>query len=81
MGREEAYRIIQKHSLSSPPNRLLESLATDKDFPFSHEQLRELIKEPGEFASRAVLQCEEVIKNIAKILPINGIEISDFAIR
>jgi adenylosuccinate lyase len=61
MGREDAHKIIKKHSTTTSPGDLFTVLAKEADFPLSYEQLTKLIQNPAEFAGLAVEQSGKVI--------------------
>jgi adenylosuccinate lyase len=60
MGREVAHEIIKKHATSTTPSNFFPSVAGEKGFPLTLDQLNELIKNPAEFAGLAVKQSNEV---------------------
>ena len=62
MGREEAHKLIKKHSTTS--SDFFEALAKEKEFPLSLDQLNGLVKDPADFAGMAVEQSESVAKKI-----------------
>jgi len=64
MGREEAHRLIKKHSTSS--HNFLELLAKEKNFPFSIVQLRELIRNGADFAKLAPQQSNNILSKISR---------------
>ncbi len=66
MGREVAHKLIKKHSTTG--GNFLEALASEKEFPLSIDQLRDLIKEPSDFAGMAVKQSRSVAKKIKSVL-------------
>jgi len=61
MGREDAHKIIKKHSTTTSPGDLFTVLAKEADFPLSYEQLTKLIQNPAEFAGLALEQSGKVI--------------------
>jgi len=65
MGREEAHQLIKKHSTTE--GNFFEALASEKNFPLSLDQLKDLIKEPSDFAGIAVEQSRSVAKKIKSI--------------
>jgi adenylosuccinate lyase len=62
MGREAAHQLIKKHSTIS--GDFFEVLAREKDFPLSLDQLKDLIKDPSDFAGMAIEQSGIVTKKI-----------------
>jgi adenylosuccinate lyase len=62
MGREVAHQLIKKHSTTS--GNFFEALANEKEFPLSLDQLKDLIKEPSDFAGMATEQSGTVTKKI-----------------
>ena len=65
MGREEAHKLIKKHSTTS--SDFFEALAKEKEFPLSLDQLNGLVKDPADFAGMAVEQSESVAKKIKSV--------------
>ena len=65
MGREVAHQLIKKHSTTE--GYFFQTLATDKDFPLSIDQLKDLIADPSVFAGNAVVQSESVAKKIKSV--------------
>jgi adenylosuccinate lyase len=61
MGREDAHKIIKKHSTTTSPSNLFAVLSKEANFPLSLEQLTKLIQNPEEFAGLAVEQSRKVI--------------------
>jgi adenylosuccinate lyase len=61
MGREDAHKIIKKHSTTTSPGNLFAALSNEANFPLSFEQLTKLIQNPAEFAGLAVEQSRKVI--------------------
>ena len=61
MGREDAHKIIKKHSTTTSPSNLFAVLSKVANFPLSLEQLTKLIQYPEEFAGLAVEQSRKVI--------------------
>ena len=61
MGREDAHKIIKKHSTTTSPDDLFAVLSKEANFPLSLEQLTKLIQNPAEFAGLAVEQSGQVI--------------------
>jgi adenylosuccinate lyase len=62
MGREVAHQLIKKHSITE--HHFFEALASEKDFPLSLDQLKDLIKEPSKFAGMVAEQSRAVAKKI-----------------
>jgi adenylosuccinate lyase len=62
MGREVAHQLVKKHSTTS--GNFFEALANEKEFPLSLDQLKDLIKEPSDFAGMATEQSGTVTKKI-----------------
>jgi adenylosuccinate lyase len=65
MGREEAHQLIKKHSTTS--DSFFEELASEKEFPLSLDQLKDLIKKPSDFAGMAAEQSRSVAKKIKSV--------------
>jgi adenylosuccinate lyase len=65
MGREVAHQLIKKHSTTE--GNFFEALASEKEFPLSLDQLKDLIKEPSDFAGMAVEQSRSVAKKIKSV--------------
>jgi adenylosuccinate lyase len=65
MGREAAHQLIKKHSTTSA--NFFEVLANEKEFPLSRNQLKDLIKDPSDFAGMAVEQSKSVAKKIKSV--------------
>jgi adenylosuccinate lyase len=61
MGREDAHKIIKKHSTTNSAGNLFAALSNEANFPLSHQQLTKLIQNPAEFAGLAVEQSRKVI--------------------
>jgi adenylosuccinate lyase len=64
LGREAAHELIKKHSTKSKD--FFGSLAMEKYFPLTLDQLNLLIKKPADFAGIAIQQSDEVKKLIYK---------------
>jgi adenylosuccinate lyase len=64
MGREVAYKLIKKHFNSRKLSGILQSLANDKDFPMSVQDLMILVNEPTKFAGLSVQQTTKTIRKI-----------------
>jgi adenylosuccinate lyase len=62
MGREVAHQLIKKHSTASA--NFFGALASEKDFPLSLDQLKDLIADPSVFVGNAVVQSASVAKKI-----------------
>jgi adenylosuccinate lyase len=62
IGREASHQLIKKYSTTSA--NFFEALAREKEFPLSLNQLKDLIKEPSDFAGMAVEQSRFVAKKI-----------------
>jgi adenylosuccinate lyase len=60
MGREVAHEIIKKHTATTTPSNFFSSLAGERDFPLTLDQLNKLIQIPAEFAGLAVEQVNTV---------------------
>jgi adenylosuccinate lyase len=77
MGREVAHELIKKHSINSAD--FFESLAAEKDFPLTVDELNALIKNPEDFAGNALNQVEEVKKGISTKIKgkVFGVDLSD----
>jgi adenylosuccinate lyase len=67
MGREVAHQLIKKHSTSTTAGNFFEVLASEKEFPLSLDQLKDLIKAPSDFAGMAVEQSRSVAKKIKSV--------------
>jgi len=65
MGREVAHQLIKKYSTTS--DNFFEALASEIEFPLSLDQLKDLIKEPSDFAGMAVEQSRSVAKKIESV--------------
>jgi adenylosuccinate lyase len=65
MGREIAHQLIKKHSTASA--NFFGALASEKEFPLSLDQLKDLIKEPSDFAGMAEEQSRSVAKKIKSV--------------
>jgi adenylosuccinate lyase len=65
MGREASHQLIKKYSTTSA--NFFEALAREKEFPLSLNQLKDLIKEPSDFAGMAVEQSRFVAKKIESV--------------
>jgi adenylosuccinate lyase len=76
MGREAAHQVIKKHSTTE--RKFLEALASEKEFPLSLDQLKDLIIEPSDFAGNAVVQSSSVAKKIKSVIDskISKVELS-----
>jgi adenylosuccinate lyase len=61
IGREDAHKIIKKHSTTTSPGNLFAVLSKEANFPLSLEQLTKLIQNPAEFAGLALEQSRKVI--------------------
>jgi len=67
MGREAAHQLIKKHSTSTTAGNFFEALAKEKEFPFSLDQLKNLIADPSLFAGKALEQSQSVTQRINKV--------------
>ncbi len=65
MGREVAHQLIKKYSTTE--GNFFELLASEKEFPLSLNQLKDLIKAPSDFAGMAVEQSKSVAKMIKSV--------------
>jgi adenylosuccinate lyase len=65
MGREASHQLIKKYSTTSA--NFFEALAREKEFPLSLNQLKDLIKDPSDFAGMAVEQSRFVAKKIESV--------------
>jgi adenylosuccinate lyase len=65
MGREVAHQLIKKHSTASA--NFFGALASEKEFPLSLDQLKDLIADPSVFAGNAVMQSASVAKKIKSV--------------
>jgi adenylosuccinate lyase len=65
MSREVAHQLIKKHSTTSA--NFFESLASEKEFPLSLVQLKNLIKDPSDFVGMAAEQSRSVTKKIKSV--------------
>jgi adenylosuccinate lyase len=65
MGREVAHQLIKKHSITA--GNFFKVLASEKEFPLSLDQLKDLIKVPSDFAGIAVEQSRSVAKKIKSV--------------
>jgi adenylosuccinate lyase len=68
MGREIAHELIKKHATTTTASNLFNSLASEKDFPLSINELNNLIKDPSAFAGSAIEQTREVTAEIKQII-------------
>jgi len=77
MGREIAHEMIKKHATTTTPSNFFTSLANEKDFPLTIDQLNQLIKNPADFAGSAVEQSKEIADQINKVTKgeINKVEL------
>jgi adenylosuccinate lyase len=77
MGREAAHELIKKHSINTAD--FFESLAAEKDFLMTIDELNALIKNPAEFAGNAEQQVDEVKKSISSKVKgkVSSVELSD----
>ena len=62
VGREAAHQLIKKYSTTE--HHFFEALASEKDFPLSLNQLKDLIKDPSDFAGMAAEQSRSVANKI-----------------
>jgi adenylosuccinate lyase len=62
IGREASHQLIKKYSTTSA--NFFEALAREKEFPLSLNQLKDLIKDPSDFAGMAAEQSGSVAKKI-----------------
>jgi len=67
MGREIAHEMIKKHATTTTPSNFFTSLASEKDFPLTIDQLNQLVKNPADFAGSAVEQSKEIADQIDKV--------------
>jgi adenylosuccinate lyase len=67
MGREIAHEMIKKHATTTTPSNFFTSLASEKDFPLTIDQLNQLIRNPADFAGSAVEQSKEISDAINKV--------------
>jgi len=67
MGREVAHQLIKKHSTSTTAGNFFEALAKEEEFPFSLDQLKNLIADPSLFAGKASEQSQSVTQRIKKV--------------
>jgi adenylosuccinate lyase len=65
IGREASHQLIKKYSTTLA--NFFEALAREKEFPLSLNQLKDLIKEPSDFAGMAVEQSRFVAKKIESV--------------
>jgi len=79
MGREVAHEIIKKHTATTTPSNFFSSLAGEKDFPLTLDQLNKLIQIPAEFAGLAVEQINTVKERINSQIKgvISKVELTD----
>ena len=79
MGREIAHEVIKKHATTKSADQFFSSLANEKDFPLSLDQLNDLIKDPADFAGDAVSQSKEIAEQINKLTKgeIKKVELED----
>jgi len=67
MGREIAHEMIKKHATTTTPSNFFASLASEKDFPLTIDELNQLIKNPADFSGSAVEQSKEIVEQIKKV--------------
>jgi adenylosuccinate lyase len=67
MGREVAHELIKKHATTNTAGNFFKALSGEKDFPLSIEQLNEFIKNPADFAGKAIEQSQKVADEIRKL--------------
>jgi adenylosuccinate lyase len=67
MGREVAHKLIQEHATTNTAGNFFKSLSSEKNFPLTIEQLKELIKSPADFAGSAIEQSQKVADEIRKV--------------
>ena len=67
MGREITHELIKKHATTTTASNFFNSLASEKDFPLSINELNNLIKDPSAFAGSAIEQTREVTDSIKQI--------------
>jgi len=67
MGREVAHELIKKHATTTTASNFFNTLASEKDFPLSINELNNLIKDPASFAGSAIEQTREVTDEIKQI--------------
>ena len=60
MGREVAHQLIKKHSTTK--GNFFETLASEKEFPLSLDQLKDLIKDPSKFAGMQLSNLDLLLK-------------------
>ena len=65
MGREAAHQLIKKYSTTEL--NFFGALASEKEFPLSLDQLKDLIKDPSDFAGMAAEQSGSVAKKIKSV--------------
>jgi len=67
LGREAAHQLIKKHSTSTTAGNFFEALAKEEEFPFSLDQLKNLVTDPSLFAGKAIEQSQSVTQRINKV--------------
>ena len=67
MGREIAHELIKKHATTTTASNFFNTLASEKDFPLSINELNNLIKDPASFAGSALTQSQAVVDEIKQI--------------
>jgi len=67
IGREVAHDLIKKHATINTAGNFFKELSGEKDFPLSVEQLKELIKNPADFAGSAIEQSQKVADEIRRV--------------
>jgi len=65
MGREEAHKLIKRHSTTS--SNFFQALTKETDFPLSLDQLNGLIKDPSDFAGMAAEQTKSVASKVKSV--------------
>jgi len=65
LGREAAHQLIKKHSTVG--GNFFQALTKEREFPLSIDQLKNMIKDPSDFAGMAAEQSESVAKKIKSV--------------
>ena len=64
MGREVAHELIKRHATTTTASNFFNTLASERDFPLSINELNNLIKDPASFAGSALAQSQAVVDEI-----------------
>jgi adenylosuccinate lyase len=67
IGREVAHEMIKKHATTNTASNFFTALTSEKDFPLSLAQLKDLVKNPADFVGSALEQSQKVGESIKKV--------------